>query len=387
MTVDPVAAPDEGVEVVVELRPRRPGGSGRRALGPDHSDRPHRRDRGQPRVRPGRHDREPSRGHQEPRDLRGAGRPGADHGPPGDGGPEPHPRPDPLQAGGGAEARRHDLRRPVVRSRCPTPCGPSPTRPRSTSPATSACASTRARAPSSDGARRTPSTSRSSPPTARAIRFSHEAAKGFCQLWGLPLGGVGPARDGAHLGSDDRRSRRGGVPRTRRTSERRPTDPTDRRELGRGRGGCISRPATRRTPASPTSGQALGRPVPGSTGPALRAPERVAPVRPRARPLRSGRLARPRAHAGRHRGAHPGGGGRAPRGPRPGGRGGGRGHLRLGPAPTRTSTWPSSVASPRSSDRWAARCTPAAAATTRSPSTCSSTCGTRSRATSTGSLR
>ena len=94
-----------------------------------------------------------------------------------------------------------------------------------------------------------------------------------------------------------------------------------------------------------------------------------------------------RAHAWRHRGVDAG---ESERHPRRTGADRRRGRARArsrGPCRTRTSTWPSSGASPSSSGRWAARCTPAAAATTRWRSTCSCTCGTPCPATRPGIAR
>ena len=96
-------------------------------------------------------------------------------------------------------------------------------------------------------------------------------------------------------------------------------------------------------------------------------------VRPAAGPRRPGRLPGPRRHAGPGRAARRGGAGGGPGRPRPGWR------PSSPPAPsrschsTRTSTPPSSGGSRSWPGRPGPSCTPAAAATTRSPSTCAST--------------
>ena len=87
VTVRPRPAPDEAREVVVTFDEGIPVALDGVPTRSGHPDRHDRRDRRKPRFRPGRHDREPAGGHQEPRDLRDAGRPGAGHGPPGSGGP------------------------------------------------------------------------------------------------------------------------------------------------------------------------------------------------------------------------------------------------------------------------------------------------------------
>ncbi len=84
------------------------------------------------RVRPGRHDREPARGHQEPRALRGAGRARDHPGAPGARGPHARARPRAPQAAARAALGRPRLRRPVVLARCAPRSTPTSTRPRRT---------------------------------------------------------------------------------------------------------------------------------------------------------------------------------------------------------------------------------------------------------------
>ena len=110
-------------------------------------------------------------------------------------------------------------------------------------------------------------------------------------------------------------------------------------------------------------------------------------LRPGAGRRRPGRLARPRE--GARQGGHPHRqrGGRPPRRARHG-RGGVRdGRLRLRARATRTSTPPSSGASPSWSATSAPSCTPGGAATTRWPPTCACGAGARSSAWPTRSWR
>ena len=153
--------------------------------------------------------------------------------------------------------------------------------------------------------------------------FSHQSAKGFIELWGLPVE-VWARKHAGEL-----------------------CEPTSRAQQGGG---------TRQSPGAGASRRA---------GAALRAPERVHPVRPRPGALRHPGLAGARAHAGSHRGAHATRSAIRSRRARPDRSRRWRRARSAGLCPTRTSTWPSSGGSPNSSGPSAARCTPAAAATTR----------------------
>ena len=120
-----------------------------------------------------------------------------------------------------------------------------------------------------------------------------------------------------------------------------------------------------------TRHDALARPLRRRPGRGAAGLHRQPAVRPAAVARRHRRLAGPRRRAGRAPGCSTDDEARrSPRRARPGRRRAGERHVRVRRRATRTSTPPSSAGSPSSPVRPAPSCTPAAAATTRSPPTC-----------------
>ena len=143
--------------------------------------------------RPGRH--------QEPRDLRGARRPGAHHGPPGPRGHHPRARPAPREDRARAPLRRARLRRPVVLAAARRRSTRSSTRASSSSPARCACGSSPAAATSSAGAATTASTTTAWPPTTRPTASTTPTPRASCgsgasasQTWAATPGADEPTR-------------------------------------------------------------------------------------------------------------------------------------------------------------------------------------------------
>ena len=187
VTVNPLEAPDEAQLVEVGFEQGRPVSLDGTLMDFVELIEAIDADRRRSRFRPCRHDREPSCGHQESRDLRGAGGAGSDHGAQGARGPGAHPRPDPLQAHHRVQARRHDLRGTVVRPahRCLQGL-----------PVLHAGARDRL----GQAALLQGQLHRRGPPVSltrlynyklatysKEDQFSHDAAAGFAELWGLPI--------------------------------------------------------------------------------------------------------------------------------------------------------------------------------------------------------
>ena len=170
------------------LREGHPGGHRRREDGPGgtgREDGPHRR---QARLRSRGHGGEPAGGHQEPRDLRGRRFAGAHHGAPGDRGPGASPGSCPASRLG-VDQRLTEL---IYEGLWFSPLAYCSARvhrrdPRSTSPAMSACSTTRAHC--TPVGRRSPYSlyDTNLATYGHGDTFSHESAKGFIQLWGLPV--------------------------------------------------------------------------------------------------------------------------------------------------------------------------------------------------------
>ncbi len=106
---DVVVAFDEGVPVALDDE----------ELAPARADRPPRRAGRLLRLGPHRHGREPPGRHQEPRDLRVPGEPGADAGPRRPRDDLPRARPGPREGAHVVALRRAGLRRPVVQPAAP----------------------------------------------------------------------------------------------------------------------------------------------------------------------------------------------------------------------------------------------------------------------------
>ncbi len=184
-----------------------------------------------PWLRPDRHDREPAGRREEPRDLRGARCAHAHPGAQGARGPVPRARPAALQARHRAEVGGARLQRHVVLA---AEGGARRLRgrpPRSSSPATSACGSSRASCVVVG--RRSPYSlyDYNLATYDAADTFDHRAAKGFIDLWGLPTrSGRGSAARPA------RKARSSGRPRPRRAWRRAGTGRRRDRDGEHGRG-------------------------------------------------------------------------------------------------------------------------------------------------------
>ena len=169
------------------LRARPARGARRRGRRRSRSHPRARRPRRLVRVRPGRHDREPPRGHQVARAVRGCRGARRSSGAPGAGRPDPRARGRALQAEDRAALGRAGLRRPVVlaaaRRARRLRRRHADARDRRGPPSLRR----RARARWSGAARRTRSTTCRSRPTAAATRSTSPHAEGFVRLYGLPL--------------------------------------------------------------------------------------------------------------------------------------------------------------------------------------------------------
>ena len=186
-TASPEDRPSEPAEIVDRLRARPARGARRRGGRPAVRDPFARRARRVVRVRPGRHDREPARGHQVARALRGAGRARDHPGPPRARGP------DARSARWRTTSRSSNSAGPTSSTTASGSrrCGPrstrTSTRRRRTSPATCGCASSPGTC-TVVGRRSANSLYDLSLATyGSGDAFDQSHAEGYVRLYGLPL--------------------------------------------------------------------------------------------------------------------------------------------------------------------------------------------------------